>query len=151
MDYVYSLLILVGLVLGIWVADEMLRAYPIAFFILWIAIPIFAVLFKRSKYRESLSKESSKWIRIISISLAIGVSFFIFCEFDNISDEFGYESIKGYQSDRYQDFDGYGRPVTEFTTYTSHWSGGIVLWVFEIIYVVFCFAIPIFTWKQWQG
>lgn len=148
MNIVFGLLLVVGLLIIAGLAGELFRAYPAGFFIIWIAIPTFTTIFRCSKYKDSLSKKFSKWIRTISVSLAIGISFCIFVHFDKIRDEIGHEYIKGYDSEYYPDADDYGRPAQGVRVYTSHWFGKFILWLFEWLYIILCIAIPIVTWKQ---
>lgn len=142
------LLLIVGLIIITGATGDLFRAYPAAIFILWIAIPTFATIVRYSKYKNSLSIRFSKWIRIISVFLAIECSFCIFAHFDQIRDKIGHENIKGYHSEYYPDVDNYARPIQGVNVYTSHWFDKFILWLFELLYVILCFAIPIVTWKQ---
>ena len=148
MDTILGLLSIVGLLVLAAVVGDLFRAYPTVFFVLWFAIPIFVIILRYSKYNELLSRKSAKWLRIISVSVVIGVSFCIFSNFNHIRDRIGYENIKGYYSEYYPDTDEYGRSTQGVSIHTSHSLGKLILWLFEWIFVILCFVIPVVTWKH---
>jgi len=144
---VFFFLLLIFAVAFTLIFGALFRAYPAVFFVLGIVIPTFATVFRHSKYKDSLSKKASKWIRIVLVTSAIAICSCALINLNTITDEIGYQNIKGYHSEWCASED-YETPLPAVIIHTSHWSGKFLLWVFQGFYCFLCIAAPIVTWKQ---
>ena len=122
--------------------------FPLIIYILWLGIPIVITIIIYSDESQTISKNTSKWIRIVAIGLTIVISLLLFASFDIIKDSFGEKVIRGYQSEYILDYDEFSRPVRYANTQSNHWFGSFILWLFEWGFMILCLAIPIITWKQ---
>jgi hypothetical protein len=144
--FLLGILGLIAILVLPWFIGELFRTHPTVFFIVWIVIPVLSLFYRFSEYGTKTSKKTAKWIRIISMTLIVVISFVVFAHYDLIRDEIGYKNIKGYYSEYYPDVDDYGKETQGVNVHTSHWFGRFVIWVFEWGFLILCIGLPVITW-----
>ena len=152
MEIILGFLLIIGLpivaIVAIVIITILFGKFPIPFFVVWIAMPIGITFFSKSNYCTTISQKKAEWIRTISFSIVICISFLMFTHWDVIRDYIGDNNIKGYYSEYYPCPDDFGRSAYGVDVFTSHWIGNFILFLFELVFLFILFAIPIITWKK---
>lgn len=139
--------ILLILLLGF--IGSIFRSYPLLFFIVWILLPIAALIGTHKSILQRFNRKGVTLFRIILISTAIFIAFLVFANYEYFRDNYGESKIQGYHVsyNKDVDVDTFGRSISSSTVHTQNIGGKILLWFYEWIYIGFCFGIPILTWK----
>lgn len=120
------------------------RLFPIGFSIIWISIPTTLILI----YLVSI--KISKSVRKVMIAIVIFQSFGIYANKDEIRNFIGYNAIKGYYSHYetviyYDDYADYEKEVQVYEC--DHWTGRIIIEIFNWTFIPFILSISYLTWK----
>ncbi len=127
--------------------NDLFRSNILPFFVIWIAIPLLLAIFKWSSLSRKLNHSNAVRLRNIAVGITIFLSFTFLFRYDLIRDSFGYNYIKGYQSEYYPDVDDYGRDQTGVIIHTDKWYTRFMLWLGEWGYLFLIFGVPFMTWQ----
>lgn len=118
--------------------------YPIPFSLFWLSIPLLILLFNLLNVGIPVS------FRNILIAIVISMSIGVYLSKNEFRDFIGNNAIKGYDS-YYEtvyyvtDYDDYEREEHRFVA--DHWTGRLIIRIFDYLIIVAIIIVPYITWK----
>lgn len=122
------------------------RKATLIFFLFWITCPFIALSFRSKIFINLLTSRFYTNLRRILVVITIIISFCIFSNYDYIRDNIAKKYIDGYSVYYYEEKDVFGRSHISSDTSASL-LGEIVLYLSQLIVMVACVGVPLFTWK----
>jgi len=141
------LILFIGIIRLLGFIVSIFQSYPLIFFIVWILLPLFALLGKHHMILFRFSQKGITLFRVILITTAILIAFLFIAHSEYFRNNYGKSNIEGYHVTYDTDYDSFGRPITVSKVHTKSISTKALIYLFGLIYAVLCFGVPILTWK----